>query len=94
MPEVNFKIRWSDGKEEACYSPSTIIKQYLTEDMTYPLDDFLERVRIGLNKASLRVEKVYGYRCTSADAQLSKIEKRAASLDPNLKFAVTCVSID
>lgn len=77
MPEVRFRIRWPDGAEEECYSPSTVVEQYFASGERYPLDDFLSRAREALNRASDRVEAKYGYRCTSAMDQLSRIESRA-----------------
>jgi len=29
MPEMQFQIRWPDGSETFCYSPSLVIKDYL-----------------------------------------------------------------
>ena len=53
MPEVHFTIRWPDGLEERCYSPSTAIREYLAAGKTYPLPDFLDRARAGLKLAAL-----------------------------------------
>ena len=40
MPEVLFTLRWPDETEETCYSPSSVIHDYLTANTTYPLADF------------------------------------------------------
>lgn len=77
MPEVIFSIRWPDGVEEQCYSPSTIIHQHLSAGQSYPLEDFLRRVRAGLMEASRRVEAKYGFACSSAIDQLARIERSA-----------------
>jgi putative flavoprotein involved in K+ transport len=91
MPETRFAIRWPDGQTETCYSPSTVVTKFLTADTTYPLDDFVVRCRIALEKASTRVEAKYGHRCSNAEAQLTAIEQTA------LRFrdtdTVTCLSI-
>jgi uncharacterized repeat protein (TIGR04042 family) len=63
MPEVIFHIRWPDGTEERCYSPSTIIHDHLTAGASYPLPDFVARARAGLNAASGRVAARYGFAC-------------------------------
>ena len=90
MPEVLFKIKWPDGKIEDCYSPSTIIFDYLKEGESYNLKDFIERSSNALNLASERVLKKYGFRCTSAEAQLSKILANAQTFTPDQN--VDCLS--
>ncbi len=78
MPEVRFTIRWPDGREESCYSPSTAIHRHIEAGATYPLGDFLERARLGLAEASERVAAKYGFACSSALDQLATIETTAA----------------
>ena len=92
MPEVLFKIKWPDGKIEDCYSPSTIIFDYLKEGESYNLKDFIERSSNALNLASERVMKKYGFRCTSAEAQLSKILANAQTFTPDQ--TVDCLSFE
>ena len=92
MPEVLFKIKWPDGKIEDCYSPSTIIFDYLKEGESYNLKDFIERRSNALNLASERVMKKYGFRCTSAEAQLSKILANAQTFTPDQN--VDCLSFE
>jgi uncharacterized repeat protein (TIGR04042 family) len=74
MPEMHFHIRWPDGAEEVCYSPSLIIKDYLATGESYRLAEFLERSRTALNLASERVRLKYGRPCSLALAQLARIE--------------------
>lgn len=78
MPEIRFRIRWSDGTEEVCYSPSLVVKEYFTPDQVYELEDFVERSRTALQIASDRVKAKYGYPCGLALGQLQQIEARAA----------------
>ena len=92
MPEVLFKIKWPDGKIEDCYSPSTIIFDYLKEGESYNLKDFIERSSNALNLASERVMKKYGFRCASAEAQLSKILANAQTFKPDQN--VDCLSFE
>ncbi|TRL37569.1 MSMEG_0570 family nitrogen starvation response protein [Rhizobium straminoryzae] len=91
MPEVRFTIRWPDGAEESCYSPSTAIHRHLAAGETYPLAEFLERARAGLNEASERVAAKYGFACSAAMDQLALIEQ-AAKNQP-LDGHVTCLSL-
>lgn len=78
MPAVNFKVRWPDGRVETCYSPSTIIKDYVQPGRSYTLNDFVDLCRAGLQAASDRVRAVYGGAgCSRAMAQLAAIEATA-----------------
>jgi uncharacterized repeat protein (TIGR04042 family) len=78
MPETRFKIRWPDGSEETCYSPSSIVKKYLELDRDYELSDFVDRSQTALNTASDRVLAKYGRACGLALGQLAEIEAKAA----------------
>ena len=91
MPETRFTIQWPDGQTEDCYSPSTVVRDFLSAGTTYPIDDFMVRCRIALEKASTHVEAKFGYRCSSADAQLDKIERRARAF--STPADVICLSI-
>jgi uncharacterized repeat protein (TIGR04042 family) len=77
MPEMRFVIRWPDGLAETCYSPSLVIKDFLSPGKTYPLADFVARSRTALNIASERVKAKYGFACSSAMDQLVRIESAA-----------------
>ncbi|WP_142781737.1 MSMEG_0570 family nitrogen starvation response protein [Agrobacterium sp. T29] len=91
MPEVRFTIRWPDGNEESCYSPSTAIQRHLNAGQTYPLSEFLERARAGLNEASDRVAAKFGFTCSSAMDQLARLEAAAQSQPSDGQ--VTCLSL-
>lgn len=91
MPEVRFTIRWPDGSEESCYSPSTAIRRHLAAGECYPLGDFLARARAGLNEASDRVTEKFGFTCSSAIDQLTRIEVRAAT--QTAEGQVACLSM-
>lgn len=91
MPEVHFTIRWPNGIEETCYSPSTAIHQHLSVGQSYLVADFLDRARAGLQAASNRVEAKFGYHCSSALDQLARIEMQAA-LQPQ-SGQVACIAM-
>lgn len=93
MPEVIFHIRWPDGHEERCYSPSTAIRQHLTAGQTYALAEFVARARAGLTAASDRVVAKYGFACSSAADQLARIEA-AAVLQGADDAPVLCISLE
>jgi putative flavoprotein involved in K+ transport len=82
MPEMHFRVQWPNGKVEDCYSPSYVIEEHLTPEESYPVPEFVERVRTALTIASDRVRARYGFECSSALEQLSAIENTANSLIP------------
>ena len=77
MPTVDFTLRWADGTEQRCQSPSTAIERYLAEGARYPHHELLRRTRDGLTAASERVVEVFGMACTAAAAQIEAIERAA-----------------
>ncbi len=91
MPEVTFTLQWPDGTVEGCYSPSTIVREYFAAGTQYPVADLLTRSRTAFGLASDRVAARYGYACSSAAAQLAKIEARARRFAP--ADIVTCLTI-
>jgi len=80
MPEMRFRIRWPDGVQESCYSPSLVIKDYFQPGESYNLDEFLTRARTALNIASERVKARYGMPCSLALGQLARLESAASRL--------------
>ena len=81
MPETTWTVRWPDGTEEALYSPSSVVADLFTPGTSYPLPDFLTRSRIAMERASNRVAAKYGFACTSAMAQLDRIEAQAKQFE-------------
>jgi uncharacterized repeat protein (TIGR04042 family) len=92
MPEMRFVIAWPDGREETCYSPSLIIRDFLEEGQSYPIRDFLDRSRQALTIASDRVEAKYGYPCSLANRQLALIEEAGARFLSDADARVRCDS--
>jgi uncharacterized repeat protein (TIGR04042 family) len=82
MPEMHFLVRWPDGKEDRCYSPSLIVRDYLEAGKTYKVEEFLDRSRTMLNIASERVKAKFGYYSSAAMDQLGHIETRASEFPP------------
>lgn len=91
MPETRFRIRWPDGQEEDCYSPSTIIHDHLSAGEAYRVDDFAARSAKALDLAARRVEAKYGFRCSSADAQAERLATATTRYKP--EETVTCLTI-
>jgi uncharacterized repeat protein (TIGR04042 family) len=91
MPEMRFHIRWPDGTTESCYSPSLVVKDFLSVGESYPVADFVARSGTALNIASERVKEKYGWRCSRAAAQLVRIETAAKNFE---EMPGACVTID
>lgn len=92
MPEIRFVIAWPDGRRETCYSSSLVIKDYFAEGQNYRLSDFLDRIRKALTIASDRVRAKYGYPCSLALGQLSRIEQAATPYLTDAEAEVRCES--
>ena len=92
MPEMRFVIRWPDGEEVSCYSPSLVVKDYLVPGASYGLADFVDRSRIALGIASQRVQAKYGVPCSRALGQLRDIEARASDFACHPAPRITCTA--
>lgn len=88
MPEMHFHIRWPDGHESDCYSPSLVVREHLQVGTSYPLPEFVHRVHTALHIASDRVRAKYGFACSMALDQLAAIEARAGAFTPDSRVQV------
>ncbi len=79
MPEMQFTVRWPDESVMRCYSPSLVVRDYLTVGERYAVVDFLARSREALTIASERVRAKFGYPCSNALRQLDEIDAKAAA---------------
>ncbi|WP_239078966.1 MSMEG_0570 family nitrogen starvation response protein [Cellulomonas marina] len=77
-----FAVRWPDGVEERCYSPSLVVHDHLDVGGRYTVAEFVDRSTRALALASDRVAARYGMRCTSAEAQAERIGRSAARFEP------------
>jgi uncharacterized repeat protein (TIGR04042 family) len=94
MPEMRFLIRWPDGAEERCYSPSLVIKDFFAPGESYPLTEFVARSRAALTIASGRVEARYGRPCPLALSQVARIEAAAERFAGLANAAVTVAAFE
>jgi uncharacterized repeat protein (TIGR04042 family) len=78
MPAMHYRLRWPDDSESTCYSPSLVIKDYFEPGTSYPLPDFLQRIREASQIASERVMAKFGFLCSRAGDELAGIEQQAA----------------
>lgn len=73
MPEMRFLVRWPDGREQSCYSPSLVMHDYLDIGTEYTVEQFVKLTSQALTVASDRVLEKFGMRCTSAAQQMEEI---------------------
>lgn len=83
MPQVYLKVKWPDDQVQEVYSPSTIVHDYFSPGDKMTVDEFTEKCKTALNKASDRVAEKYGFACSSAMASLDSVIKKAHDLENN-----------
>jgi uncharacterized repeat protein (TIGR04042 family) len=93
MPEMHFVVRWPDGDQTRCYSPSLVVRDYLEVGRTYVLAEFIDRSRTMLNIGSERVRAKYGYACSAALDQLHALESRASGFASDQPVTVTAFEL-
>lgn len=76
MPEMRYTIRWPDGREDTCYSPSLVVSDLMQPGRDYPLAEFMRLVREATAIANERVQAKYGFVCSRANDQLFQLEER------------------
>lgn len=91
MPAVSFTIRWPDGVEQVCTSPSTIVHDHLPVGLALPVGRFVERSGSALAAAGERVRERYGFECTAARAEQAAIEAAAARYPDDRTVRVVAV---
>lgn len=94
MPAMHFHLRWPDGRESRCYSPSLVVKDYFEPGSAYPLPEFLRRARESLGIASERVRAKFGFACSMALDQLAQIESEAARFADSPQSQVEVLRFD
>ncbi|MEM9445780.1 MAG: MSMEG_0570 family nitrogen starvation response protein [Verrucomicrobiota bacterium] len=88
MPETPFTIEFPDGRQEICYSPSSVVKSFFTKGHSYTAEEFGSLAEDALTEASLRVEAKFGFSCGAASSQLVKIKTWLAELPNDSKIKV------
>lgn len=94
MPAMHYRLRWPDGTESVCYSPSLVIKDFFEPGAAYPLATFLSKVREATQIASDRVRAKYGFACSMAADQLQHIEAEASRFADAAGACVEVVRFD
>jgi uncharacterized repeat protein (TIGR04042 family) len=78
VPAMHYRLRWPDDSEWTCYCPSLVIKDYFDPGGTYPLPEFMRRIREATQIASDRVMAKFGFLCSRAGDELAALESQAA----------------
>jgi uncharacterized repeat protein (TIGR04042 family) len=94
VPETHFHLRWPDGRETRCYSPSLVVREHLQPGQAYPLPEFLHRARSGLHAASERVRIRHGHPCAAALDQWHQIEAAAGAFQDRAGARVEVVRFE
>ncbi|VVD77335.1 MSMEG_0570 family nitrogen starvation response protein [Pandoraea terrigena] len=89
MPITHFIVKWPDDTEMRCYSPSTVVRDFLRPG-EYAIDEFLDTANRALVAASDRVRAKFGYACSSAMDQWNVIERAA---EPYRSIPAACVTV-
>jgi uncharacterized repeat protein (TIGR04042 family) len=94
MPALHYTVRWPDGQEICCYSPSLVIQDLLAVSTDYTVPEFMQRVREATSIANERVHARYGFFCSRANDQLVRLEALQATFvdDPEAQVRVLAFS--
>ena len=93
MPVTYVHIEWPNHKTDHVYAPSSVIQEYFKSGEYLSVEIFLAACSEGLHKASERVEQKFGYSCTSAIAELERINTICQNYDTSKKVKIVSVTI-
>ncbi|WP_258104320.1 MSMEG_0570 family nitrogen starvation response protein [Marinoscillum sp. MHG1-6] len=77
------QIQWPDGRRNDIYSPSSIIREFFRSSEKMPVKEFDNKISKALEAASSRVTEVYGYACSSAEAELLSVKNLLKAYRPD-----------
>lgn len=81
MPVTHVNIVWPDHQEDKVYSPSSVVKEHFKSGEVLTIKEFLSKTEASLLEASERVRLKFGYGCTSAQAELNRIQEKCTSFN-------------
>ncbi|BBY73446.1 hypothetical protein MPRF_03450 [Mycolicibacterium parafortuitum] len=94
MPEMTFHVRWPDGVEQQCYSPSLVVHDHLSVGATYDVAEFVARTTLAMAEAGDRVRARYGFACTAAAATAREIRRTASRYPADAAIRVIAMNPD
>ena len=80
---MTFQVRWPDGVEQQCYSPSLVVHDHLSVGATYTVAEFVDRTGRAMAEAGDRVRAKFGFACTSAAETNERITLSANRFPPH-----------
>ncbi|WP_380169664.1 MSMEG_0570 family nitrogen starvation response protein [Jannaschia sp. R86511] len=81
-------VRWPDGTQHECWSPSLVLHDHVTQGAAYPVAELVRRLEHALDLAGERVRARYGMACTAAVASAGALRDRAAAYAPDAPATV------
>lgn len=94
MPAMHYRLRWPDGSETLCYSPSLIIRERFRAGESHPIAPFVQRLREATGIAEERVMAKYGFVCSRASDQLSEVVSTAQRFETWPEARIEIVSFE
>lgn len=91
MPVTHVYIKWPDSTEDKVYSPSSIVKSYFAKEQEVTINEFNAICNTSLNEASERVIQKFGYACTSAMAEIQRIQNLCKKYDEEEKVKIISI---
>jgi putative flavoprotein involved in K+ transport len=79
MPEIEFTIRWPDGRTKRCTSPSRSIEGAVVTGAHYPVSEFVRRTHAAFEVGAQRLRAIRGFGCSAAAQLLDELDATAAT---------------
>jgi putative flavoprotein involved in K+ transport len=79
MPEIEFTLRWPDGRSQRCISPSRSIEKAIVTGARYPVGEFQRRARAALEAGQSRLREIRGFGCSAAVQLVDELDTTAAA---------------
>ena len=92
MPEMHFLVRWPDGGEMRCYSPSLVVRDTSRWGAPTRCPSSSSAAARCSHRLRARAAK-FGYACSAAMDQLEEIEERARRCDETRSVTVVAVRV-
>lgn len=88
MPEIEFEVRWPDGRSQRCVSPSRAIERAIVTGARYPVAEFLRRVRDAFEVGAQRLRAIRGFGCAAATQLVDELQRTTESFGDGELVAV------
>src|SRR5204863_8269938 len=75
--EIEFTVRWPDGRTQRCISPSRSIERAIVTGARYPVPEFVRRTRAALEVGNTRLRELRGFACSAASQLVEELAATA-----------------